>query len=184
MKKMMKLREIERLRHLIKKGQQVVDVFNRIEFAQRGRITRELLRDVEVARELSDDMKEYQKKEADVYLKMGTRVTMPDGKIGYKIEDWAPVIETLGKLQKEYKEIIEADKRAKEDIEKLLDREVELEMDPMKNGWFENFINGDDVEFLLEHGLLDLEDDGDNGKNAVSSSRKKRVSKGRKSKRR
>jgi hypothetical protein len=176
----MKLREVERLRGIIKKGQQTNKVFDRIEMAKRGRITKELLRDVEVARKPSDEMIEYMRAEEEIYNKFGVKISTPNGN-AFQIEDWAPVTDALKELRAKSKEVLDADKKAKEDIETLLDTEVDVEMEPMKNDWFGEFINGDDAEFLLEHDLLDLEESEED--DVESSPSRKRPSR-RKGKRR
>lgn len=179
MKDGMTYREVERVRDIIVKGQNVTAAKYRMELTRRKRVVRDIMEAIDEARKPSDELLEYFKKENAIYAKFGSPVTDPSGRTGFRISDWGPVQGELSALREEHKKLIEENDKNKQEIEAELDKEVEenFEIKRMKDEWFGDFITSHDSEFLMDMDLLDLGDYSD-GAN-VRKLPKKKVRKSR-----
>jgi hypothetical protein len=149
----MKYRDVDALLKIFKKLAKTVDVIPRWENAKRVKILKEIIGPIDIAREVTDEMKSYYEKQDRIFEKYGTPVSSQGG-MGYRIENWGPVNEEIAILKEENKDLLEKEIERKKDIELLLDKDVEVNIEPIDYEWCGDLIDGNDLVVLMDFDLV------------------------------
>lgn len=128
------------------------EVTPRWEIAKRKRVIRVAMEPVEEAREVPEDVQEYQKKRYDVYRKYGSVV---DGAVQVPKEDVGALDGDIADLEAEYASVIEQEAKRQKDIADLMKKKVEVDIDPIAYEWIGDFLDSNGVEVLMEIEMVD-----------------------------
>lgn len=124
------------------------DVDARWEIAERKRILRSKLDSVNEAREDLPDIKEYKKDRIKILNKYGVQISEDSFKLDIKDADVAK--NELNELKVKYANALEENDKRNDDINRLLDKVVSIDIEPMKYEWFGSAIDSNDIEVLME----------------------------------
>jgi hypothetical protein len=149
----MKYRDVDALLKIFKKLAKTVEVIPRWENAKRIKILKEIIGPIDTAREVTDEMKSYYEKQDKIFEKYGTPVSSQGG-MGYRIENWGPVNEEIAILKEENRDLLEKEIERKKDIELLLDKDVEVNIEPIDYEWCGDLIDGNDLVVLMDFDLV------------------------------
>lgn len=185
MKREMSYKNLERVLNLLTKIA-TKEVNPRWEIAKRKRVVRAELETVDEARELPDDMKKYNDKQLEIYREYGTLIGGQGAASSFRIdpENLGDVKRETDKLKEEFAEILEADKKRLEDIEELLKKTAEVDLEPIDYEWIGDFLDSNDVETLIELDMVNEPRGEDEEYEEVDQTRAKKARNQRKKARR
>lgn len=169
-KKMMSYKDIGIYLNILKKNA-VISVDARWEIADRKRRLREIMEPVDEARELPDKMKEYNKEYQAIFrslgISMGNQIKVASGK---EKELEAKLLELMGR----YKDVLEDEEARKEEVEKLLKREVEIDVDPISYKWCGDKLDSNDIDELMRLEMVYKDEDDDDDSDRRRRNKRKR----------
>lgn len=159
MKKKMKYKDVEKLRVVFERMCRTTRAKPRIEMAKRVIYLKGVLSALESTKEESDKIKAYRNKQAGLYKKHGKRVVDTCGQNGgksssYEIKDWDSLREDMSNLSDEYSDAIEEDEKRVVLLGEMFNETVELDIEPVRNEWCGDLIDGIDLIFLIENDLI------------------------------
>lgn len=105
------------------------------------------------------DLIDYNKKNEDIAGKFGTKVgslVANNGEVipKYEFHDAKGYSEALKKLNEEYKAALEYEPKRREDIRKILDKEVKVVLNPINYDAVSELIDANELAFMRKFGLV------------------------------
>jgi len=162
--------------------------FPRWEIAERKRVLSAIMKSINEAREAPKEVQDYHRERDKIRSKYGAQIGEGTGRWVVTMENKPLLEKELAALELEYQDVIEDERERIEDLVKLMKTEVEVDIEPVAYEWLGDEPDSNDVEVLMELGLVnrpvsgDDDDDEDEGEEIKRrcNARNKRKAKARK----